>query len=54
MTINGGAVYIDRDGKFQQEINLNEGLNTIRVEARNRFGKTTILTKQIMLKENNE
>lgn len=52
LTINGGAVYIDRDGKFQQEINLNEGLNTIKVEARNRFGKTTTLTRQIIFKKN--
>lgn len=54
LTINGGAVYIDKDGKFQQEINLNEGLNTIKVEARNRFGKTTVLIRQIILKMNGE
>lgn len=54
LTINGGSVYINRDGKFQQEINLSEGLNVIKVESRNRFGKTTSLIRQIILKENHK
>ena len=52
LTINGGMVYIGRDGKFSQEVTLSAGLNVIRVEARNRFGKTTTLIRQIMLREN--
>ena len=50
LTINGGLVYINKDGKFSQEINLSAGLNVIKVESRNRFGKTTSLIRQIMLR----
>ncbi len=50
LTINGQQSYIDKDGNFGQAINLIQGLNIIKVEATNRFGKSSFETKRIMLK----
>lgn len=50
LTINGQPAYIDKDGNFQQEINLAQGLNIIKVEAVNRFGKSRAETKRIVFR----
>jgi len=50
LTINGQQSYIDKDGNFEQTINLVQGLNVIKVEAINRFGKSSSETRRIMLK----
>lgn len=50
LTINGQMVYLNKDGSFQQEVQLSQGLNVIRVEAANRFGKTSLVVRQVMLK----
>lgn len=51
LTINGQIVYVDKDdGSFKQEIILSQGLNVIKIEAANRFGKTNSVMRQVMLK----
>ncbi|MBI4708750.1 MAG: helix-turn-helix domain-containing protein [Candidatus Portnoybacteria bacterium] len=50
LTVNGEQVYIDKDGKFRQEINLSLGMNTLKFEAENRFGKKSEILRQIMVK----
>ena len=50
LTINGQQSYIDKDGYFEQTIGLAPGLNTIIVEATNRFGKVSDEIRRIMLK----
>jgi len=50
LTINGQETYIDKDGTFEQIINLNQGLNLIKIEAANRFGKSSSAMRQIMVK----
>lgn len=50
LTINGQQSYIDKDGNFEQAVNLIQGLNVIKVEATNRFGKSSSETRRIMLK----
>jgi len=50
LTINGQETYIDKDGNFQQQIDLNQGLNSIKIEAVNRFGKASSVTRQIMVR----
>lgn len=50
LTINGQQSYIDKDGNFEQTVNLIQGLNIIKVEATNRFGKSRSETRRIMLK----
>ncbi len=50
LTINGQLTYIDKDGNFEQSVNLDKGLNVIKIEATNRFGKSSVETRQVMLK----
>lgn len=50
LTINGELTYIGKDGSFEQAVNLNQGLNVIKVEATNRFGKSSSAVRQIMVK----
>jgi hypothetical protein len=50
LTINGQQGYIDKDGNFEQTIGLVQGLNTISIEATNRFGKSSVEVRRIMLK----
>ena len=51
LTINGEIVMPDKDGYFEEQINLGPGLNTIKAVATNRFGKTTTVTRRIILEE---
>jgi hypothetical protein len=50
LTINGQQSYIDKDGNFEQSISLFQGLNIIKVEAVNRFNKSSSQLRRIMLK----
>ena len=50
LTINGQQSYIDKDGNFEQTISMVQGLNIIKVEATNRFGKSSSEVRRIMLK----
>lgn len=50
LTVNDQDIYIDKDGRFRQEINLSPGLNTLKIEAVNRFGKKSEITRQIIVK----
>ncbi len=47
LTINGQQIFVDSDGRFEQEINLSQGLNTLQIEAVNRFGKKTEIRRFI-------
>jgi len=49
LTINNQQTYIDKDGKFKQEINLNLGLNNIEIKSTNRFEKSRYETRKILL-----
>lgn len=48
--INGQATIVGSDGKFEESLNLHDGINTINVKASNRFGKET--SKTISIKSN--
>jgi len=48
VTINGEELYIDKEGKFEKEISLSGGLNTLQIEAKNRFGKTNTIIRRII------
>lgn len=50
LTINGQQSYIDKDGNFEQTISLFPGLNTVKIEAVNRFNKSSFELRRIMLK----
>ncbi len=49
LTVNGEQVYIEKDGTFRQEINLSPGVNTLKIEAVNRFGKKSEIMRQIVV-----
>lgn len=48
LLINDQEVYLDREGNFKKELNLSEGLNIIKIEARNRFNKNNIIIRRII------
>ncbi len=50
LTINGQQIYINKDGNFEQAINLNQGLNLIKIEATNRFEKSTSVVRRVMMR----
>ncbi len=49
LTINGQQIFVEKDGKFHQEINLSQGVNTLKIEAENRFGKKSEIIRQIVV-----
>ncbi len=49
LTINGREVSVDEQGKFSSMISLDLGLNIIRIEAKDRFGKTNTVLRKIMV-----
>lgn len=48
LTINNQEVYIDKEGNFKEEIILHQGLNTIEMTAKNRFGKSVSVVRRII------
>ncbi len=50
LTINNQETYINRDGNFEQLIDLNQGINSIKIKATNRFGKSNSIVRRIMVK----
>lgn len=48
LTVNGKEVYIDKKGNFKTEIELSQGVNIIKVEAKNRFNKTNEIIRRII------
>lgn len=53
LTINDKTVNIDGDGRFDEVVNLSEGLNVIELKAKSSFGKTTTLIRKIIFEKNN-
>lgn len=49
--INSEEILNNSNGSFSKEINLKKGINTISIEARKKFGRSNIITRQIMVKE---
>ncbi len=49
--INGQEVTVDRDGFFTIDINLNKGLNVIKLEARRKHGKSAVVYRRIVAEE---
>ena len=49
LTINGKEVYVDDKGNFSSMINLDLGLNILKVEAKDRSGKINTFIRKIVL-----
>lgn len=54
--INQEEIYVDKSGRFQENYNLQPGLNTFEITAKKFLGKETKVVKQIIyqLSENND
>ncbi len=50
LTINGQQINIDKDGNFEQRIDLNQGLNSIKIQSTTRFEKSTSVTREILVR----
>lgn len=46
--INDSPILVDADGKFSDSLALTEGLNTIQITARNKLGKETTISRNIL------
>lgn len=40
LSLNGGRIFTDEEGYFRQKLLLNRGYNIIKLEARDKFGRT--------------
>jgi len=49
LTINGREVSVDEKGEFSSLISLDMGLNIVRIEVKDRFGKTNAVVRKIMV-----
>lgn len=45
--INEQAVFLDKNGQFNENVILGEGLNTIEISAKNKFNKTSTVTRKV-------
>ncbi len=49
LTINGKEVYVDNSGYFQSVVGLESGLNILKIEAKDRLGKTNTVIRRVMV-----
>lgn len=51
LTINGQPIHLNSEGKFQENISLQKGINVLRFEVKNRLGKKQTVEKKILVEE---
>lgn len=51
LTVNGKEVYVDKEGNFSSVVSLESGLNVLKIEARDRFGKVNAVVRKIYAKQ---
>lgn len=51
LSINGKEIRTNDKGKFETAIDLSKGINTITISATKKHGKTTTLTRNIIMKD---
>lgn len=51
ITVNGEAVLGDNSGQFTKEINLKKGVNTIEIAAEKKFGRKSVVVRQVLVKD---
>lgn len=49
LTVNGQELYVDKEGYFKGIVNLDSGLNILKFEAKDRFGKINTVIRRIMV-----
>lgn len=53
LTINKDEIYVDKEGNFEEEINLSQGINLIEIIVKNRFNKTNKEIRRIIYNQQN-
>lgn len=53
LTLNGRQVYIGKNGRFEDVVRLQDGMNIISFEAKNIFGRSTEVIARIVYIKNN-
>lgn len=48
--INDSPIFSDGEGNFADKLALQDGVNTVRITAKNRLGKSTVVTRNILAK----
>lgn len=51
LTANGTDIMVDEQGRFEAKINLSNGINTIVITAAKKHGKTTTITRHLVVQE---
>lgn len=49
LTVNGKELYVDNKGYFRGIVSLESGLNLLKIEAKDRFGKTNTVFRRVMV-----
>ena len=52
LTLNGRAVYIEENGFFRETSSLQEGVNTLVLEAKSRFGRKSEIVRRVIYIKN--
>lgn len=50
VSVNDSPVLTDTDGNFSEKVALEDGINAIRIMARSKLGKTTLVTRNVLAK----
>lgn len=50
ISLNGREIYIDKDGSFEEQVSLPEGLSIITLDAQDKFGKQAFKEFEILHK----
>lgn len=50
VSVNDSPILSDTDGNFSERVALQDGVNPIRVSARSKLGKVTVLTRNVLAK----
>ena len=50
VSVNDSPVLTDSDGNFSEKVALQEGVNPIRIAARSKLGKSTLITRNVLAK----
>lgn len=51
LTVNGRRLEVSKEGKFFDYVNLSAGLNLIEIKAANKFGKSKLISRKIILNQ---
>lgn len=54
LTVNGQDIMVNEQGRFDTKVDLSNGINTIVITAAKKHGKTTTVTRHLVVQEKNK